>query len=612
MKMSKRKLTRQIAAGLAASALLTVSPVFAEESTFQLDQVTVTASRIEENVATTAKDVSVITKTQLEEKGAKTLADALQGVPGVVVAGQGGPGAKAIPYILGTDRVVVLVDGKRMNLPQGIAIGAGGIDLNTFLIGDNVERIEVVRGGASALYGADAIGGVINIITKKGAGSQTIVSSGFGSDHSYRNSVTTEGSDNGLAWHISGLSDGTDGQRPNSESKNRNIAVRLDKELNQNDALTFTYDLYDAHAGLPGSTAYLTPDDYSDTLRRNWSLGYTSNHDSGQRLFRYYENEYISKGFNWGSNFRNDNKVTAFEYQDSAALNKQHTLTWGGEWRKDEVWSTAEGGTSRKGITTAGYLQDRFAWTDKTTLTTGLRYDHNTIYGDNWLPRVEVSYQKDDTTSLFANWGKIFKAPKFDDLYGDDGYGNLGDPNLKPEEGWTSELGVKKRLNDNSEGTLSVFKRKIDGAIRWQPTGLNWWDPYQPVNIDGYTATGVNASFATKLSDVTTLNLGYTYLDAHDQNEQYTGEPRNTFTVGVTNKSGKLTTVLNGVYVDASGLSSNRVPSRFVANTSFNYAFTKQQSVFLQMNNLFDRKYEEMRGYPANERSVFIGFKQTL
>ena len=197
-------------------------------------------------------------------------------------------------------------------------------------------------------------------------------------------------------------------------------------------------------------------------------------------------------------------------------------------------------------------------------------------------------------------------------MYGNDGYGNLGDPNLKPEEGWTSELGVKKRLNDSSEGILSVFKRKIDGAIKWQPTGANWWDPYKPVNIDGYTATGVNASFATKLSDVTTLKLGYTYLDAHDQNDQYTGEPRNTFIVGFTQKSGKLTTALNGVYVDASGLTSNRVPSRFIANTSFTYAFTKQQSAFLQVNNLFDRKYEEMRGYPANARSVFIGFKQTL
>lgn len=611
MKYNKQ-LSRQIATALAASVLMTISTAFAAETEFQLDQVTVTANRMEEPVAATAKDVTIISKEQLDQKGAKTLADALQGVPGVVVSGQGGSGSKAIPYILGTDRIVVLMDGKRMNLPQGIALGSGGVDLNTLLIGDNIERIEVVRGGSSALYGADAVGGVINIITKKGATNQTVISSGFGSDNTYRHSFTTEGSESDFAWHISGLSDGTDGQRSNSEASGRNVTVRLDKEISKNETLTLNYDAYTAHAGMPGSTQYLTPDDYVDTLRRNWGLGYIEKHDSGERSIRYYANNFVNRGFNWGSNFRNSNKTTALEYQDSAAVSRQHTLTWGGEWRKDEVWSTAEGGLNRSGITTAVYLQDRFSWTEKTSVTAGVRHDNNTIYGDKWLPRMEVSYQADDTTNLFANWGKIFKAPKFDDLYGDDGFGNVGDPNLKPESGWTSELGIKKRLSATSEGTLSVFKRQIDGAIKWQPTGANWWDPYKPVNIAGYVATGVNASYATKLSDATMLNLGYTYLDAHDENDENTGEPRNSFTAGITNTSGKLTSSINGVYVDDSGYSSNRVPSRFVANAAFNFAFTKQQSMFVQVNNIFDRKYEEMKGYPAQERTVFIGLKQTL
>jgi outer membrane receptor protein involved in Fe transport len=225
---------------------------------------------------------------------------------------------------------------------------------------------------------------------------------------------------------------------------------------------------------------------------------------------------------------------------------------------------------------------------------------------------MEVSYQKDDTTNLFANWGKVFKAPKFDDLYGDDGYGNVGDPDLKPEDGWTSEVGIKKRLSDVSEGTVSLFKRKINNAIKWQSTGANWWDPYKPVNIAGYTATGVNTSLTTKLSDVTTLSLGYTYLDARDQNDQYTGEPRNSFSAGITNIAGKLTTTLSGIYVDASGLDSNRVTSRFVTNASFNYAFSKQQSLSLQVNNVFGRKYEEFNGYPAQDRTIFVGLKQTL
>ena len=589
--------------------LYTSQALAAQDAEFQLDQITVTADRIVQTVGGTPANVTVITRAELQAKGARNLIDALAGVSGVMVRSHGGAGEKALPYIMGSERIVVLVDGKRMNLPQGVGYGASVVDLSSFLVSDSIERIEVIRGGASVLYGADAVGGVINIITKKGADA-TKVTTGIagGSDGGRAYDLSAGGQQGKTSWQVSGIRDASDGQRSNSAYKNNNVTFRLDQEMTAGESLTLTFDHYNSHAGMPGSLTNPSSTDYQDMRRNNWSVAYTKNHTAGSRFFRYYDNSQTYSGIEYES-FRHKNTVRAFEYQDSARLNNANLLTWGGEWRQEKVDSTIEGSTLHSGITRAVYLQDQIRLSAAATLTLGLRRNDSDIYGVQWLPKLAYLYQANERTSYFANWGKVFRAPNFDDLYTYKDYGGgyvcTGDPNLKPETGWTAEAGVKSRLNSANEITLSFFKRELTDAISW--SGVK-----TPVNIDRLSSTGVNANLVSKLSPAVTLNAGYTYLDSRKQDNNDAGDPRHSFHVGVTAKKGKLTQTLYGIYQDRIGTGSEEVGSHFVVHTNTSYQLDKETTVYLTVRNRFDRQYEYVKGYPANGRSFLLGIRRTM
>ena len=609
MRTSKKQ--QAILCALAVSALLSQASSItyaAEQEEFGFDQVVVTANRVPQTVASTPADVTVITAKQIEQKGARNLADALEGVPGVVVARNGGPGEISVPYILGTDRVVVLMDGKRINIPQGIGSGNGGVNLSTIMVADNIERIEIVRGGNSVLYGADAVGGVINIVTKKGVGkAKTQVDIGGGSNSTSKFNVYHQGEENGWHWYVTGTQENTDGQRPLSDYKGKNSTFRLDKDLSKTENLSMDFDYYSSHAHTPGNITGTWAPTIEDYLRHNWSIAYSDKHVDGEKTIRFYNNqqERTSVIPAFFSQYLYKNNVRALEYQDSAKVNDRNDITWGGEWRKETV-TTADYGTTpnHDRIINAVYLQDRYKINDRTSSIVGMRYDHSDQYGTNWLPEISVIHEIDKQTSYFVNWDKVFKAPKFDDLYTpfDSRWGG-GDPNLKPETGWSAETGIKKQLSKESDVTVSLFKRELNDAIKWVASG----NQYNAENIEHLTDQGATVAFATRLSPVLLANIGYTYLDSRDEaNKQQA--PYNTLNIGVKLQQGKFTQNINGRYVEK----NNDVASYSVWDTSLNYAMSKNQSLYFNGANLFNKKYQVVNGFVAQERSIFFGIRQSF
>ena len=629
---NKKLLARKIAITLAAGSILVSGQAFAQEEDFQLDQVVVTATRVAQEASSVPADVTVVTAQQIENKGARDLADALDGVPGVNVTRYGGHGETATVRIFGSDRVVVMVDGKRINIPQGIGTGASTFDLSTLPVADNIEKIEVVRGGGSVLYGSDAVGGVINIITKKGNGTtKTNIDVGAGNHTTQHYMLSNQGSENGYHWYITGMKDTTDGQRDNNDYDSKNATVRIDKDLNNKQSLSFNFDYYSSHAGIPGimepgyapyvwnTSGSFT--DFGNILRHNWSLEYDNKKENGNEIIRYYNNHQVYSGENSGS-FYSENTVRSLEYQNSNKFDKQNLLTWGGNFTKEIVNSTGESAGDHDRNIWAGYVQDQYQWTPKLTMTTGLRYDHNSQYGAKTLPKVSFDYQKDKTTSYFASWGRVFNAPKFDDLYSPytastywgHTYITLGNSSLKPETGWTAEVGVKKRIGSDSEATASLFKSYLDNAIRWTSTIVNsTTTQYTAENVDQLVSKGVNLAFTTKLSSVVTSDIGYTYLRS-DDNTKYdnAGDPKNTFHLGINIKQGSFAQSIYGYYVDQCDTSDGVLPSHFTWNTNINYSFNDRQSIYLTINNIFNKKYEQVSGYPALERTIFFGVKQSL
>ena len=602
-----------------ASALITYSlPVHAEQANeFQLDETVVTATRVSQPIMEIPGDVTVISAKEIEQKGATNLADALRGAPGVNIKTYGSAGTFADIYINGSDRVVYLIDGKRINVPQGVGDGQGTIDLSTILLASHIDHIEVVRGGGSALYGSDAVGGVVNIITKKGSGkTATDLTIQSGNHNNRKYVLSNQGEDKGFRWYITGLQEKTDGQRPNSQYDGKMASIRLDQAINNKENLEFTYDYLDSHSGMPykmqlinGQYGWNTSQDttsYGDVLRNNWGLSYTKQLDQQDFNVKIYRNNQVYQGYNYGD-YRHENTVNAVELQNNLYFYKNHLLTWGGSWLQEKVNSTNEGSAGHDRTIQALYLQDQYKWTEKLMMTTGIRYDDNSQYGSNWLPKLAFNYRADTTTSYFASWGKVFKAPTFDDLYWVDPSGWMnGNPNLKPETGWTAETGVKKQLDQKNEFMVSLFKQKLNNAIRWTDD----WSTTE--NLDKFTSTGANMSLTSKINDHLSTNLSYTYTNSLKDGDAYTGVARNMFGLGIHYKQGNLSQSINGYYTDASGLNANRVNSHFVWDTRLDYAYAKDRSVYLLVNNIFDKKFQTISGYPGEERGLYFGVNYKL
>lgn len=263
------------------------STAHAEEmQAFSLDTMVITASRVETGKADTPANITVISQEKLEESNYADAAEALADVPGVNILEAGAKGAsKAQDAIMlnGDKRVLVLIDGRRANISTSGTFSADWLPpINT------IERIEVLKGGGSALYGTDAVGGVINIITKKGSniGDKVTAKAAIGSWHTEQYGVTVSGNNDGLGIFVSAnkerrgnysYKDYTSGnvkELLNSGYDTTGAMVKLDKEIGQNNRLTFQAEHTLAEGGSPYGLKKFNTTDSHQRLNNNLALRY--------------------------------------------------------------------------------------------------------------------------------------------------------------------------------------------------------------------------------------------------------------------------------------------------------------------------------------------------
>ena len=271
---------------------------------YSLDTVVVTANRVATPLSKTAANVSIITAKDIEENHFLDLAEALKSVNGVTVT-EASMSRQDIVRLNGDDRVIVMVDGRRMNMDKGTATDRAGIDLKTIPSLANIDRIEIVKGTASVLYGTDAVGGIINIITKKGAKeykSTIDISSGSWGMKNYE--VATEGSEKDWSWFVTaGKSEqdymkykdfktGDTKKMSNSNYDKNNFTLRLDKEISDSSSLTLNVEHMSDHSGqwyqAPGfgyssSGGFVSnhyENDTMDKLMNNWAITYHFKEDT--------------------------------------------------------------------------------------------------------------------------------------------------------------------------------------------------------------------------------------------------------------------------------------------------------------------------------------------
>jgi len=591
---------------------LPAANVSAADENIQIKEVVVTATRTEKEQKDVTQSVTVITAEDIKKSGATTAAEVIERTSGVELNDYGTRGSLNNISIRGASfqQVLVLLDGRRMN-----SSSAGGFDMSNLpVLVDEIDRIEIVRGASSALYGTDAVGGVVNIITKTTTTAETSVTGEAGS-HGYQSVAVANANKMGkFSYALSAGKEKSDGFRTNSDLDKTIAGAKFGYELSQDSSLEMSADYLEKQIGVPGSEQFPSP------LAQEWdrntgaSLTYRTKFSKELDLrLNAYENrdKIIYKDPDFALDSKHVGKTTGAEAQTNWMVNSWNQLSAGVEVKEDHLTSTDAG--EHTASLWAAYLQDEISIGEPLIVVIGGRNDSHSVYGDKFSPRVSARYLiAGPGTIIRASAGEAFRAPTLNDLYWSfDGFA-MGNANLKPETSKEYEGGVEQPFGKGNSVKVIAFERKVKDLIQWQPDA-NFI--YSPVNIGKARITGYEAEVKLVPVEQLTWAVNYTYMDPVDET---TGEkiyyviPQRQIKSYV-NLS--LFSIMN-LYIEG------RIVRNYVkpGEPSWQYEVVDAKvtmpvslgqhmkaEVFIGEKNIFNRKYSTVKGYPMPPAEVSGG-----
>lgn len=555
---SKRKVALGVIAALTAQ--VSVAQAAAKEDVI----VVTTASGFQQKIEDAAATISVVSREELEGKAYRDVTDALKDVPGVVVTGGG---SSSDISIRGMDPkyTMILVDGKRVASRETRPNSDNsGIEQGWLPPLTAIERIEVVRGPMSSLYGSDAMGGVINIITRKAQGewhasvrADTTITESKDSGNTGQGSFYAAGPlvDNLLSMKVNGQYSHR-GEDNFSNGFNRQIMTS------------------------GGGTLTLTPDEQNsidfdfkkDNQHRDsrWekSASESSKKKKSSGFSKYEMMQYAlthDGQYDWGSMNsyvqRNETKNPGrdMEYYDTIARNQtvvplgDHMLSLGGQYRFEELKDKGNklAGNKLERYSWALFAEDDWALTNDFTLTGGLRMDEDENFGTHWTPRVYGVWHLDESWSVKGGVSTGYRSPDLRQATASwgqaTGGGNsnaviFGNPALKPEKTVTEEISVMWNNQDNLNMSLTVFntdfKDKITEIRRCgtgtdikctekDPEGNDYIFVSDRINVDKANMRGVEAIMNWEMTDTLSLSANYTFTDSEQKSGKFKGKALN-------------------------------------------------------------------------------------
>ena len=631
MKNSKKTLLAMAVTG----ALLQGGVVYAADATtdipsFDLDQMVVTASRIEKKKVDTPANVAVVNAKEIERKNYKSVAEAIDKVPGVSVSNAGPGGGEQYIRIHGDDRVLVMIDGRLTNLDKGVSSGRGGLDAQTLPDPSIIERIEVIKGAGTAMYGSSAVGGVVNIITKKPGKDTLKVEAAIGNFDSYEYNGMVAGRRGKYGFMLYG---GTHHQKDmkykdahsgdietlkGSKWERDTFGVKLDREISDDQLLTIDYAHTFKDGGGTIGLNYLTPDAESTQLNNTISLRYDWNlneDNAGHAIFyhSYYKGEY-NDHMSYPTINEYTEKKNGIELQQNIKTSDTNNLVTGINYRKSNIESLNYDG--EKDINnTSIFVNDNWNITEDWLLSAGVRYDKHNMFGHKFTGAAGINKKFGEDAHVYLNWAQVFNAPQGNDLFWEDAY-MKGNPDLQAESGQVWTLGYDAKVSDSTEVGASIFYGKINDAINWT-AGPGYI--YTAENVDKQKRRGLELSVNHAFSPKWAANASYTYTKV--DNDYGTGFIRdlnivpNVFRFGVNYTVDKWTADLTAKAGTGASQSQYVDSSYMTFDASTTYQMTKNIKLWGKVNNILNKAYTERAGlfngntyrYPMPARWFMIG-----
>lgn len=619
-----------------------------ELQSFALDEYVVTANRTEQTIFNANANISVITKDDIQRMHYDSLDKALTAVPGVQFQNYSGSVALnsniSTPVMInGSKNVLILVDGVRMTPVGG---GDRAINMNLIKNMDNIERIEVLKGAAGVLYGSDAAGGVINIITKKDRENKTTLKASGGSFDKKNYHFSNSGTEGVVSWnvyydedHMGDYEDGHGKEWENElDSHAGGIALtarisdkhKFDISYNESSADFSGVDPYDFGSDYGGSYQKIKGSNYTQdtTLSYTWDFDDNTSNKLVYRTEKYNKDyfELFSSGWQTLGTYY---KTRVLSDQFTKRFDDNHTLVAGFDFTKSESlpmgYSKQYGWQNVKNK--SYFIQDIWTFDDKWNATAGVRYDSADVDGNgqygmkhremesNLSKSINIAHNFDDKNNIYVAYDEYFIIPTADELYSTD-YGNA---DLDPAKGKNYSLGYNHIIDDNNNISLHGFIRKADVSIGLmnQGSGNNTHNS-QYGNFENAKDVGFDIQYNKRFDDNWNAFVGYSFLkhtsDADPQNDRIKLGylPRHTVNLGVKYQNDKLDVGLTGRAMlsrdDGESTLSGSASDGGWPNSHYlildlgvNYQATKNVKLFAVANNLLDVWYAEsaIQGHPG-------------
>jgi vitamin B12 transporter len=572
------------------------------------ESVVVTATWQPDEEKQVGSATTVITRAEIEKSGKTLVLELLRSVPGLDVVQSGTPGSLTSIFTRGTNstHTLVLVDGVRMNSPY-----FPGYDFSAMTT-ENVERIEIVRGPFSALYGSDAMGGVVQIFTRGGAqgvsGRATGEAGNQGQGQGSAFLSAGEGpfsATGGFRYAAFG------GDRPNTDWRQRNGSAGLEARLSGGGRVAVEGSVLDGEVGNPGPVG--APSTARGFFREERLAVPGSFPLSGANrldvLLADVRSKPAYRDTDNGFSSQTDAETLQARVADTAKIGA-HSLTVLASWERWKVDDASNFGTNLDGQRTTlwGAGAQDTATLGPVTVTAGVRFDHHSVFGDAWSPRGTIGWLSPDSLwKVRASGGGAFRAPTVGELY----YPFVGNPDLKPERAVSWEAGVERYVA-GGRAEVSLFWNDLKDLIVFD------FAQSKNFNVGRARTRGIEVGWRQDVLAGLSADATYTYLAARNRvtDTALARRPRHRAALGLDWSPLSGLDILPRVLFVGDRPDGDPLTGRPVEDPSYvrfdiaaRWQATPLVAPYVRLTNVFDREYDEAAGYPSAGRLVAGGLE---